>query len=41
MKEYRKKQIEQKKREKSLITLSDVIKARRARQELQKLDKYK
>jgi hypothetical protein len=41
MKEYRKKQAEQKKREKSIITLSDAIKARRARQELQKLEKDK
>jgi hypothetical protein len=41
MKEYRKKQAEQKKREKSIITLSDAIRARRARQELQKLEKDK
>jgi hypothetical protein len=41
MKEYRKKQAEQKKREKSLNILSDAIKARKARNELQKLENSK
>ncbi len=41
MKENRKKQTEQKKREKSLNILSDAIKARKARNELQKLENSK
>ena len=41
MKENRKKQAEQKKREKSLNILSDAIKARKARNELQKLENSK
>ena len=41
MKEYRKKQAEQKKKEKSLNILSDAIRAKKARNELQKLNKDK